>query len=585
MPETSNCAAVVEPEDSSEDGPTCVIGRGGRTFVLVQQCTLVVLLSALILCMATYYMKKWPPSDYWAQPSLYRWTPTCETAACNRQSKWLVSMISKQVNPCWETNAFVCDRTPLSRGSKLRVMQVRDGGTAVGNETVRISPHSKHLKQGASRTVPHWYYIPQTDQELQRACDIYAASREESMESVRKFMAQFNLDLASMQDDGDEDPLDRVLEVSLLFGLGALVQIRRRYDLISDPAKPFKLEVAVVDADQELFSIWSNISAAKWKSYYTSCLGDYGPNRGTSEHTQLVADLMAADREASELYRSANDPTDTNQTAFSLWSFEEVASVSKIPEETWLTRIRKHARAEYDASDGLITRTADLLVAGFVLRPDKRFAMRKLIAWHLLRTIVGPKHHCVDPYASAVAESYKKVPGIDTKCSGVTALTQTIQGRAIHLLIGLNSVTAEWLRKIMQLMARIQRAMALTVLGKGEVRTTDDDTSFASASFLEAGNGSNAAPMLDRLFARVKDLPKGFVFYWLGMLLAWHGLPPLLQAHMQAMSDTIDITWSVLAYMRPPYYYFDGLASYNYAVLGQASIPQQNIGFQLVLKM
>ncbi|KAL1471622.1 hypothetical protein MTO96_039841 [Rhipicephalus appendiculatus] len=53
----------------------------------------------------------------------------------------------------------------------------------------------------------------------------------------------------------------------------------------------------------------------------------------------------------------------------------------------------------------MVTRTTDLIVAGFVLRPDKRFAMRKLIAWHLLRTLVAPKSRCLHSYNEAVNSS------------------------------------------------------------------------------------------------------------------------------------------------------------------------------------
>ncbi|KAL3205682.1 hypothetical protein MRX96_011048 [Rhipicephalus microplus] len=47
------------------------------------------------------------------EPALYRWVVTCQTPECMMQERWVTYLVQKQVNPCWETNAFVCDGTPL----------------------------------------------------------------------------------------------------------------------------------------------------------------------------------------------------------------------------------------------------------------------------------------------------------------------------------------------------------------------------------------------------------------------------------------------------------------------------------------
>ncbi|XP_077508641.1 uncharacterized protein LOC144120039 [Amblyomma americanum] len=45
------------------------------------------------------------------------------TKACQLQSQWLVSIMEKQVDPCWETNAFVCDGSQLPlKGSPPKVV-------------------------------------------------------------------------------------------------------------------------------------------------------------------------------------------------------------------------------------------------------------------------------------------------------------------------------------------------------------------------------------------------------------------------------------------------------------------------------
>ncbi|KAH7965780.1 hypothetical protein HPB49_010793 [Dermacentor silvarum] len=242
--------------------------------------------------------------------------------------------------------------------------------------------------------------------------------------------------------------------------------------------------------------------------------------------------------------------------------------------ETWLAGIRKHGRAEYDASTGVITTIQYLRVAGLVLRPEKRFAMRKLIAWHLLRSLVAPKDLCLAAYnAALVNPSSKFGPDVvtsDTICKEMLEFTSNIRGHAIYLLEGSDAVPLERLLEVTLMMARIQRTIAVNRLGAARVRSTDEDTSLKSVSFPKVAVSSNTSGVIPNLFARVDALPGGFIADWLRRQRAWHGLPPILQGHLAALSLAAVDFKEVLGYFRPPYYYEDGLASYNYAVLGQA---------------
>ncbi|XP_077512819.1 uncharacterized protein LOC144124012 [Amblyomma americanum] len=210
----------------------------------------------------------------WPEPDLYRWTPTCETSACQAQSRWLLSMMRNQVDPCWETNAFVCTRSALPSVQLARVMQAghKDGDHGA-------SGHSR-ANHGVDRDKRAHRHRRRSDVDLHAACHSYVSRPEEGVDTVRQFAAQFNLDLGSMKDDLNEDPLDRVLNLSLHFGVHCILRAQRDFDIADEPSWPSVLRVVVAQ----------EISSEDW---VTNVRDEENPSEYTPE-VQIECEIMFA---------------------------------------------------------------------------------------------------------------------------------------------------------------------------------------------------------------------------------------------------------------------------------------------------
>ncbi|KAK8765191.1 hypothetical protein V5799_024009 [Amblyomma americanum] len=118
------------------------------------------------------------------------------------------------------------------------------------------------------------------------------------------------------------------------------------------------------------------------------------------------------------------------------------------------------------------------------------------------------------------------------------------------------------------MMARMQRTAATIVQGTTGSLAADTGAPTRSSMFPDFVNA--ASGMAPRFFAGVDVIAQGnFVSDWLRRLRAWFALPALFQAHLADMVATEATSFG--RYLEAPYYYEEGLAAYNYAVLGQAS--------------
>ncbi|KAK8760037.1 hypothetical protein V5799_028695 [Amblyomma americanum] len=213
------------------------------------------------------------------------------------------------------------------------------------------------------------------------------------------------------------------------------------------------------------------------------------------------------------------------------------------------------------------TITEAMMVANVLLHPSRRFAMRKLVAWHLLRSLIGFKQHCSVAFNDARKHMGTETP--QTICERLLAFTKRHEGIGFNLTEGPNAVPLARMAPVMQLMARVQRTNAAILNFVIRLPKTEEYTPFGNVLFDVPVKASSSWSSV--LFGGLEALPVGFVSDWLRRLRSWQGLPPLLRGHLVAMSKTMGGASEVIKYFAPPYYYDDGLEAYNYAVLGQAS--------------
>ncbi|KAH6932518.1 hypothetical protein HPB50_007078 [Hyalomma asiaticum] len=484
------------------------------------------------------------------EPALYHWVVTCQTPECIMQRRWFVYMIKKQVDPCWETNAFVCDGTPLPTMEEPIPMaslapchrtpptDANDTSGDVASSspipTIKGGDLLLHTTAVAIQQQPY-----PTDEELHGACLKYLSEKDDGVDSVRQFVAQFGLDLGSMDADWNGDLMYTMTELSFGYGVHSLLAMGATFSLVADPARPFTVKMDISSTASELFTRWEKVAEEKWKPYYKDCLKVYGLMVNDTDVEELIADLIAQDKK-----------------------------------NLWLASIRQHGRTDYDLRDGVNTTQAVVSVAAAALSgQDRRMSSRKVIAWHLLRSLMGHKEQCLGAFKTAL-NTGGATPALATPqevCKHHLAFTKTIRGEAIRLIEGPSAMPIARILDITLMMARLQQTAAAIVRGPVGLRLISADGSeVASMTFPKSAEAlSSKAP---RFFAGVDTIPQGgFVADWLRRLRAWQVLPPLFQAHLDILAETVNETKFARQLFEPPYYYDDGLVAYNYAVLGQAS--------------
>lgn len=86
--------------------------------------------------------------------------------------------------------------------------------------------HSRYGSREAQVTVPaSGQTSAQKAVGLVRACVTFAKTPDTEVPAVRAFAATLKLDLFDMSDDPAEDPLDRMLQLSLDYGIHLIVQL------------------------------------------------------------------------------------------------------------------------------------------------------------------------------------------------------------------------------------------------------------------------------------------------------------------------------------------------------------------------
>ncbi|XP_049520559.1 uncharacterized protein LOC125944254 [Dermacentor silvarum] len=506
------------------------------------------------------------PAEDEVEPPVFRWVGTCHTPECMMQRRWLVHMITKQVDPCWETNAFVCDGTQLPSMEQPIPMDANDTSDDRTSSSTVMSTRGG----GLLHTTPGAFQQPYpTNEELHRACLNYVSQKDDGVDSVRQFMAQFGLDLSSLKTDPNGDLMYTMTQISFAYGVHSLLAMDRAFNLVADPARPFTVLMDISGSASELFVPWEKVTAENWTPYYKGCLEVYGLTANDTDLDALVAELIARDKERA--YQAVLSKTKHEKEHFPLHVAGEKIGVSP---DFWLASIRHYGRTDYDLSDGVRTTEAVVSVAAAALRgEDRRMSSLKVVAWHLLRSLMGHKIQCHAAFKKALDTGGQK-PGLSTPeevCKWHLGFTETIRGEAIGLIKGPSAMPLARILDITRMMARLQQTAAAITRGPVGLRLISADGSeVASMTFPESTNAhSSQAP---RLFAGVDTIPQaGFVADWLRRLRAWHVLPPVFQAHLELLAETVDkmVNGTVPHLFAPPYYYDDGLAAYNYAVLGQ----------------
>nr|XP_054925801.1 uncharacterized protein LOC126529401 [Dermacentor andersoni] len=316
-----------------------------------------------------------------------------------------------------------------------------------------------------------------------------------------------------------------------------------------------------------------------------------------------------------------------------------LANSTGISTDRWQWLFSRFDLSKHGVNEHVTADEPALALVAYLSRPEERLAMRRVLAWNVLRYLVGPKADVVaalnrtraaedvpDKDAAMVggvgqycrakvqvlgscrltrrsrlshyivnagsARTSPCTPTPETKCRRLVNRLSGMPHRVLDLFDGKAAVPAAAIAGVTDLMSQLQDAVASIFKGGATngspIAAEADSTLFPTASarsqaalFPDSRRRDLADPkhLFVALAAATKSttgtmlqVPVGpgdsFPQRWLRRLRAWHGLPPLAQALLPAMTSAVSVD-SPAAFFRPPFYVPGASPEYNLAALGQ----------------
>ncbi|KAH7931519.1 hypothetical protein HPB51_029824 [Rhipicephalus microplus] len=132
-------------------------------------------------------------------------------------------------------------------------------------------------------------------QELINSCLEYARKPAEGVQDVLTFLQHFNLDLRRMKDDPSEDPLQRMMQLSLDYGIDAPVSFSLNYDVTAEGPAPFSLVITLNPEVREFVSARHSLEEDEVDDFYQYLLAHYA----LVDDENVTAQLADTDDEVS----------------------------------------------------------------------------------------------------------------------------------------------------------------------------------------------------------------------------------------------------------------------------------------------
>ncbi|KAL1452292.1 hypothetical protein MTO96_043852, partial [Rhipicephalus appendiculatus] len=260
----------------------------------------------------------------------------------------------------------------------------------------------------------------------------------------------------------------------------------------------------------------------------------------------------------------------------------------------WIELLTLFGRSKHASHKHVTADEQALTMVAYLSRPDHRLHNRLVLAWHVLRYLVGPKLNVLS--ALNTTGAYGDLGGVVTltpedKCRRLVENVIGVPYKALDLLEGENAVSIETISNVTRFMAEFQDAAAFVFRDGAKLRdvvlnhgASAEGTTTAArrqvALFPESTAGGSDAEYLFRALGNASTdnsttteqdqaaTARNFLKLWLRRLRAWHVLPPLVQALLPGMASVVNVD-SLSAFFRPPYYDARALPAYNFAALGQ----------------
>lgn len=508
----------------------------------------------------------------------------CSTPLCENLKDWFHKTVAIQADPCKERNTFVCDPSASFPGfnipfAKRTAMARARGGDGVTKKQQRVS-------SGGGG-----------EEELLKSCLEYADNPHEGLEDIAAFMSHFKLGFNRIADDPKEDPLERMMELSLDYGIDSPVSFSRKYNVTGEASAPFVFEVALNHEVKEFFTAIEPLDEEDTEDFYQLLLSRYA----LLNDSDVMKQIIESDGEISDF---VNKTADSGRPV--RMSIRDLANSTAITKERWRRLLVRFGRSETAVYEHVSADEQAVAFVAYLSQPGERLGMRRVLAWHVLRYLIGPKADFLSELnrtrsAGENPDDDIFTPAPEDKCNGLVAKVSGVPYRALDLLEGVEAVPTETIAHVARFMAEFQDAVASAF--KGPAYTAGDATAVGNVSTAavaspmthvalfpgwtddraQHGNIFTALGGLNKsavgATARSDTAGRSFLLEWLRRLRAWHALPPLVKALLPAMMSVVNVEQPA-AFFRPPYYDTGAPPAYNFAALGQ--IIAQAMAHELV---
>ncbi|XP_049523914.1 uncharacterized protein LOC125945706 [Dermacentor silvarum] len=254
-----------------------------------------------------------------------------------------------------------------------------------------------------------------------------------------------------------------------------------------------------------------------------------------------------------------------------------------------------HSRSQVGQHGNVTADERALVLLAYMSRPNEKLAMRRLLAWHVLLYLVGPKAELLEALSGTQGDPSANNDDVLAahprgRCARMMTKLDGVRYRALDILEGNGAVPVETIAKVAIFMAQFQSAIAFVY------NSSQQNVRFASpassTTLAAAGTPSKEVALFPKLTSRngaprelftavegakketggpkeeeATEAGRSFPLLWLRHLRAWHALPPLVQALLPVMVS-LDKDRPA-SFFRLPYYDAAALPAYNFAGLGQ----------------
>ncbi|KAL1480415.1 hypothetical protein MTO96_051048, partial [Rhipicephalus appendiculatus] len=348
---------------------------------------------------------------------------------------------------------------------------------------------------------------------LFQSCVQYATVPEDGVDDVLLLLSNFNLELLNMTEDSAEHPLTRMMQLSLDYGIEVPVSFTREYDVSVEGPQAFVLQINVSQEINEFFHALIGLGEVEVVRFYGHVLSQYA----LLDDTSIAEELLNADDELADI---ANRPADSDSTR-SL----DVASLSEqtgVDAGLWKQLLNTyHTRSETKQLGKVTADERALALVSYMSRPGDMLGMRRLLAWHVLVYLLGPKAELLRKlYGTQGRQSGLEDDALKAllkqKCERMMAKLDGARFGALNIFEGNKAVPTETVAKVARFMAQFQSATAFAF------KDSKQDVKFASPTALTRLASSSArtqdvalfpvgtyrAGILSELFAAVGGVEK-----------------------------------------------------------------------------